>query len=107
MSIPIDPARAVNGRLEPGDRVDVVLAADREVAIVVAGAEILAVHHGREGASVGAATDFSITLAVDTRESQLLAGALADGDLVVTRVTGAAPAVGAPAVPMESVTGDR
>src|SRR5262245_54005363 len=41
MSIPVDRARAVNGRLVPGDRVDVVVAGDTEVTIVVAGAEVL------------------------------------------------------------------
>ena len=40
MSIPIDPSRAVGGRLAPGDRVDVLFAGERAVSIVVAGAEV-------------------------------------------------------------------
>jgi hypothetical protein len=37
-----------------------------------------------------------VTLAVDARESQLLAAALADGDFVLTRVTGAPSAADLP-----------
>src|SRR5262245_44649120 len=87
MSIPVDRARAVNGNLAPGDRVDVVLARDDAVTIVVAGAEVLDVD-GKDafGARRG---EVRVTLAVDARESQLLTAALADGDFVLTRVTGA------------------
>ncbi len=41
MSIPVERARAVNGRLVAGDRVDVVVADGDVAAIVVAGAEVL------------------------------------------------------------------
>jgi Flp pilus assembly protein CpaB len=87
MSIPVDRARAVDGKLAPGDRVDVVLAGDDEVTIVVAAAEVLAVDgNDAFGTRRG---EVRVTLAVDARESQLLAAALADGDFVLTRVTGA------------------
>lgn len=43
MSIPIDPARAVGGHLQAGDRVDVLFAGERSVSIIVADAEVLAV----------------------------------------------------------------
>ncbi len=43
MSVAIDPARAVNGELEAGDRVDVILAGNHEVSIIVADAEVLSV----------------------------------------------------------------
>ena len=36
MSIPIDPSRAVGGRLAAGDRIDVLFAGDHEVSIIVA-----------------------------------------------------------------------
>src|SRR5262245_1321106 len=50
MSIPIDPARAVGGRLAAGDRIDVLFAGDREVSIIVRDAEVLAVDaKGRGG----------------------------------------------------------
>src|SRR4029453_18753981 len=86
MSIPVDRARAVNGDLAPGDRVDVVVAGDDAVSIVVADAEGLGVDDADAlGARRG---EVRVTLAVDARESQLLAAALADGDFVLTRVTG-------------------
>lgn len=96
MSIPVERARAVNGRLAPGDRVDVVVARDGVVAVVVAGAEVLDVDDGDGGVLGRHPGEVSVTLAVDVQESQLLAAALADGDFVLTRVTGAMPATGAP-----------
>jgi Flp pilus assembly protein CpaB len=93
MSIPVDRARAVNGDLAPGDRVDVVVAADDVVSIVVAGAEVLDVDDDAFGTRRG---EVRVTLAVDARESQLLAAAIADGDFVLTRVTGAPSAADLP-----------
>jgi Flp pilus assembly protein CpaB len=87
MSIPVDRARAVNGKLAPGDRVDVVAAGDDEVTIVVAGAEVLDVDD--DDAFGTRRGEVRVTLAVDARESQLLTAALAGGDFVLTRVTGA------------------
>jgi Flp pilus assembly protein CpaB len=87
MSIPVDRARAVNGELAAGDRVDVVVAGDEEIAIVVAGAEVLDVDD--DDAFGTRRGEVRVTLAVDARQSQLLAAALADGDFVLTRVTGA------------------
>jgi pilus assembly protein CpaB len=89
MSVPIDPARAVNGELAAGDRVDILLARGAEVEIIVADAEVLDVHDPGGGTLAGADAQFAITLAVDVRESQLLAGAMADGELAVARSTGA------------------
>lgn len=87
MSIPVDRARAVNGKLAPGDRVDVVVASDDAVTIVVAGAEVLEVDG--DDAFGTRRGEVRVTLAVDALESQLLTAALADGDFVLTRVTGA------------------
>jgi Flp pilus assembly protein CpaB len=87
MSIPVERARAVNGKLAPGDRVDVVVAGDDEVTIVVADAEVLDVDG--DDAFGTRRGEVRVTLAVDARESQLLTAALADGDFVLTRVTGA------------------
>jgi Flp pilus assembly protein CpaB len=94
MSIPVDRARAVNGDLTPGDRVDVVVAGDDAVTIVVAGAEVLDVDD--DDAFGTRRGEVRVTLAVDARESQLLAAALADGDFVLTRVTGAPSAADLP-----------
>jgi Flp pilus assembly protein CpaB len=106
MSIPIDPARAVNGELEPGDRVDVIVAADHEVSIIVADAEVLSVNRPDRGAAFGGVDDsFAVTLAVDARESQLVAGGLAAGDIVITRTTGARPADPTPPLPLDASAG--
>jgi Flp pilus assembly protein CpaB len=94
MSIPVDRARAVNGNLAPGDRVDVVVAADDAVSIVVAGAEVLDVDD--DDAFGTRRGEVRVTLAVDARESQLLAAAISDGDFVLTRVTGAPSAADLP-----------
>jgi Flp pilus assembly protein CpaB len=94
MSIPVDRARAVNGKLAPGDRVDVVVAGDDAVTIVVAGAEVLDVDG--DDAFGTRRGEVRVTLAVDARESQLLTAALADGDFVLTRVTGAPSSVDLP-----------
>lgn len=93
MSIPVERARAVNGRLVPGDRVDVVVADGGTATIVVAAAEVLDVD-GDDGSFGSRRGDVSVTLAVDVRESQLLTAALASGDFVLTRVTGALSAAG-------------
>lgn len=103
-SIPIDPARAVNGDLVPGDRVDVVLAADQEVAIVVADAEVLDVSDPDGGGALGNVNEhFTITLAVDASEAQLLALAITDGDILIARATGAKSAEGTPPLPVDLV----
>ena len=103
VSIPIEPARAVNGDLVAGDRVDVLLTAEREVAVIVADAEVLDVSDPARGTGFGEVQrDFTVTLAVDTRGAQLLAAAITDGDVLVARSTGAISASGAPALPLDS-----
>jgi Flp pilus assembly protein CpaB len=103
MSIPVERARAVNGRLVPGDRVDVVVADRGTAAIVVAAAEVLDVE--ADDGSFGSRRDVSVTLAVDARESQLLTAALASGDFVLTRVTGASSAAGVQPVAVSGASG--
>jgi Flp pilus assembly protein CpaB len=108
MSIPIDPTRAVNGDLDVGDRVDVVVATANEVAIIVADAEVLDIHGGDGGGAFGGVGDqFAVTLAVDARESQLLTAAVTDGDVMITRTTGAPTAEGTPPLPIERTGGAR
>jgi Flp pilus assembly protein CpaB len=102
VSIPIEPARAVNGDLVSGDRVDVMLAGEREVAIIVANAEVLVVSDPDQNSGFGRPEDeFTITLAVDAREAQLLTAAITDGDILVARSTGATEA-NVPALPLDS-----
>jgi Flp pilus assembly protein CpaB len=104
MSIPIDPARAVGGRLVAGDRVDVLFAGTREVSIIVADAEVLAIDARGRGGIGESASPFTVTLAVSAVQSQLVAAAIADGDLSITRTTGARPAGATAPQPLERVT---
>ena len=84
MSIPIDPARAVGGRLASGDRVDVVFAGRDESSIIVADALVLSVDARGRGGIGESASPFTVTVAVDARQSELLAAAIADGNLSLT-----------------------
>jgi Flp pilus assembly protein CpaB len=104
MSIPVAPARAVNGRIAPGDLVDVVVAWEREIAIVVAGARVLDVQ-APGGGALGIDSELGVTLAVDARGAQLLAAATADGDVFLTRATGAASAAGTPPLTIDGRAG--
>ena len=94
MSIPIDPARAVGGRLAAGDRVDVLFAGERAVSIIVADAEVLAVDARGRGGIGESASPFTVTLAVNARQSQLVAAAVADGNVSLARTTGATSSKG-------------
>ncbi len=89
MSIPIDPSRAVGGRLATGDRIDVLFAGDREVSIIVRDAEVIAIDAKGRGGIGETSSPFTVTIAVDARQSQLLAAAIADGDISLARTTGA------------------
>jgi pilus assembly protein CpaB len=103
MSIPIDPARAVGGRLAAGDRVDVLFAGDREVSIIVRNAPVLAVDAKGRGGIGETSSPFTVTVAVDARQSQLLAAAIADGDISIARTTGAASSAGTEPQPLDRV----
>jgi pilus assembly protein CpaB len=89
MSIPIDPARAVGGRLAAGDRVDVLFAGERAVSIIVADAEVLAVDARGRGGIGESASPFTVTIAVSAPQSQLVAAAVADGNVSLALTTGA------------------
>jgi Flp pilus assembly protein CpaB len=101
MSIPIDPSRAVGGRLAAGDRVDVLFAGDREVSIIVRDASVLAVDEKGRGGIGETSSPFTVTIAVDARQSQLLAAAIADGDISIARTTGARSSAGTRPQPLE------
>jgi Flp pilus assembly protein CpaB len=104
VSIPIDASRAVNGDLVAGDRVEVMLAAEQGVAIIVADAEVLDVSDPDDRAGLGQVDEqFTVTLAVDAQEAQLLAAAITDGDILIARSTGAESAEGVPPLPIEFV----
>ena len=103
MSVPIDPSRAVGGRLTSGDRVDVLFAGDEAVSIIVRDAEVIAVDAKGRGGIGETSSPFTVTLAVDARQSQLLAAAIADGDISIARTTGAASSKGTAPQPLDRV----
>jgi pilus assembly protein CpaB len=94
MSIPIDPSRAVGGRLAAGDRVDVLFAGQQAVSIIVADAPVLAVDARGRGGIGESASPFTVTIAVTAKQSQLVAAAVADGEISLARTTGAVSASG-------------
>jgi Flp pilus assembly protein CpaB len=94
MSIPIDPARAVGGHLAAGDRVDVVFAGREAVSIIVADAPVLAVDARGRGGIGESSSPFTVTIGVTAPQSQLVAAAVADGELSLARTTGAESARG-------------
>jgi pilus assembly protein CpaB len=101
MSIPIDPARAVGGRLAAGDRVDVLFAGDKAVSIIVADAAVLAVDARGSGGIGESSSPFTVTIAVTARQSQLVAAAVADGEISLARTTGAKSARDTAPEPLE------
>lgn len=94
MSVPVDRARAVSGALTAGDRVDVILADAGEARYLATGLEVLAVAGEGGGGLAGGApmSEWAVTVAVDADTALRLAGALAAGELHVTRSTGAVEA---------------
>jgi Flp pilus assembly protein CpaB len=103
MSIPIDPARAVSGRLASGDRVDVLFTTRDHVSIIVSDARVLAVDARGRGGIGESTSPFTVTIAVDAQQSLLVAAAIADGNISIARTTGADP--NAPAASSASVDG--
>jgi Flp pilus assembly protein CpaB len=98
MSIPVARARAVNGRIVTGDRVDVIVVSEHESAIVIAGAEVLDVATPGAGALGSVGDELGITLSVDAHQSQILAAAAAADEVFLARATGARSAIGIPPV---------
>ena len=103
MSIPIDPARAVGGRLTSGDRVDVLFAGKEAVSIIVTDAEVLAVDARGRGGIGESASPFTVTIAVSARQSQLVAAAVADGNISLARTTGSVSSKGTAPEPLDRV----
>jgi len=103
MSIPIDPSHAVGGRLAAGDRVDVLFAGERAVSVIVADAAVLAVDARGHGGIGESSSPFTVTIAVTARESQLVAAAVADGDISLAHTTGADSAKGLAPEPLDRV----
>jgi Flp pilus assembly protein CpaB len=91
MGLPIDPARAAGGLLQPGDRVDVLAGPAGEVRRVVRDVEVLSVLGGTTGGGVAgglAAGGYALVLAVEDEDAVALAEALRQGDVDVVRTAG-------------------
>ncbi len=102
MSFPVARSRAVAGKLQNGDRVD-VLAVDHDsgrAGYVLTDTEVVAVDGRSGGALSGASDDVTITLVVDPTTAPALAAAVDAGTVMLVRSTGAPVAHGeAPFVP--------
>lgn len=91
MSLPVDPARAVGGRIEVGDRVDVIHIVDGVARYVVSGAPVLEVNRPRGPLTLGETDRLSLTITVDTGAALCLARAIEDGSVDVVVSTGQQP----------------
>jgi len=96
MSFSIDVARALDGVLNAGDRVDVVAAAEGAAHYVLADVEVLAVDDGgRSGALQTGGDALTVTVAVRPGDAVRLAAALDGAEVTLVRSTGAVPLEGA------------
>lgn len=91
MSVPIDPAHAVGGRLRVGDRVDVIEVHDGGARYVATDVEVIGVADVSSGGALGGLTAYSVTLAVDDRTTLRLAAGIRGDRLEIVRSTGAPP----------------
>jgi Flp pilus assembly protein CpaB len=88
MSVPVDPAHAVGGALDAGDRVDVIRVLDNGQAVfVVAGAQVLGVNRP-DPSAIGPDGAYSLTLAVSSQDALRLAAAIRSEKFEVIRSTG-------------------
>jgi Flp pilus assembly protein CpaB len=93
MSFPLPRARAVDGKLQSGDHVDVV-AVEHDAAragYVIADAAVVAVDNGASGPLGANSDDVTVSLVVDADTATRLALALDAGTVTLVRATGAAP----------------
>jgi hypothetical protein len=90
MSIPVAPENAAGGDIGVGDQVDVIDTVDGSSRYVLTGAEVV----GRAGSSdsLGGVEGFWLSVRVDESEALAVAAALSDGNVIVVRSTGVAPA---------------
>jgi Flp pilus assembly protein CpaB len=91
MSLPLAAEHAVGGRLNAGDRVDVIEVRDGRAAYLLVDAEVLAVPEADLRTGLAAMQSFSVTLAVDDDSALRLALAERHSDLHLVRSTGATP----------------
>jgi Flp pilus assembly protein CpaB len=93
MSFVLPRARAVDGKLASGDRVDVI-AVERDTGragYVITDAEVTAVDSHGSGPLAGTSEDVTVSLVVDPDTAPRLAVALDAHTVTLVRATGAAP----------------
>jgi Flp pilus assembly protein CpaB len=93
ISMPVEPARALNGDLQRGDRVDVIVTTDAGAApattTVTTAAVVVDVVAPDQG--LGVSGEVAVTLAVPPEDLEALAQAGATGTVTLARTTGVAP----------------
>jgi Flp pilus assembly protein CpaB len=110
MSFAVDASSALEGSMQPGDRVDVVAVGHdgTGAGFVLIDAPVLAVDSGNSSGPLrDARTRVTLTVAVSAPDALRLASALSAGDVSVLRSTGARAAADAPRFePPAKVAGD-
>lgn len=98
VSVPLDPERAVGGRLTRGDVVDVVDATSGEGIYIVTDAEVLdvGIESGSRSSASSTSGRYAVTLAVDEREALRVSAAVNSDKVYLVRSTGAPTATAAP-----------
>jgi Flp pilus assembly protein CpaB len=93
MSFPIDRARALDGQLVAGDRVDLVAvdARNERAAYVATNVEVLRVGGGSGHGPLTGSDAVTVTIAVDAPSALDVATAVQAKELTLVRSTGAAP----------------
>jgi Flp pilus assembly protein CpaB len=85
----------------------VLFAGQQAVSIIVADAPVLAVDARGRGGIGESASPFTVTIGVTARQSQLVAAAVADGELSLARTTGAHSARGVAPESLDRVAVDE
>lgn len=89
MSVPVDPAHAVGGRLRAGDRIDVIEVTAEGATYIALGLHVLDVAD-RTGGALGGLSPYSVTVSVDAETALRLANAMRSDAIEIVRSTGAA-----------------
>ena len=92
LSIPVEPARANNGELTPGERVDVIatstVAGGSVTETIARDATVVRVFRGEQ--SLGSSSNVVVTLSLTAAELEPVAAAAAGDVLAIARVSGLA-----------------
>lgn len=91
MSVPIDPAHAVAGDLQAGDRVDVIEVVEGGARYIAVDLEVIAARTGGTGGALPGVGTHSVTLAVDAHTALRIATGIRADAVELIRSTGATP----------------